>query len=226
MIFSKDPQTQTIHNPSLPQSPSLVIHTLQFGLTLIELLMVIGILGIIGFLAVPDFSHSLQKSQAKSVSLSLLTRFMEARQAALSLGNSVVLCPANPDHTTVDHEKSGQSISCGKNWNHGSMTFVDNNFNQALDHTEQLISGHHEHINHGHIRLRVFTNRNHLRFKANGLLHHYTAGNFTYCPNNGDTRYARQIIFNRLGRARIAQDIDQDGYRENAKRQAIDCPET
>ena len=49
-------------------------------------------------------------------------------------------------------------------------------------------------------------------------------GNFLYCPQGGDPRFARQIVINAQARVRHARDSDGDGIVEDARGRPVTCP--
>ena len=51
----------------------------------------------------------------------------------------------------------------------------------------------------------------------------YQNGNFTYCPPDGDLRFARQLVINVQGRVRMGHDTDGDGIVEDRRGKDVRC---
>jgi len=101
------------------------------GLTLVELVITLAIVGILTSLAVPAFSGIRAKNaMAASVNL-FLTQLHLARSTAVTRERRITLCPAsNRNECNNDHRA----------WKNGYLIFQDDNKNRKRDPGEQIIS--------------------------------------------------------------------------------------
>ncbi|NND00519.1 MAG: prepilin-type N-terminal cleavage/methylation domain-containing protein [Gammaproteobacteria bacterium] len=67
----------------------------QAGLTLLELIVVIGIVALLAGVAAPNFRDFLQNNRLQSSASEIELALKLARNEALKLGNTVMMCPSN-----------------------------------------------------------------------------------------------------------------------------------
>lgn len=65
-------------------------------------------------------------------------------------------------------------------------------------------------------------NKSLVQYQANGQLL-ASNGTFIYCPDNQDKTLIRAVIINRVGRIRMAEDLNNDGVVESKEGQSISC---
>lgn len=63
--------------------------------------------------------------------------------------------------------------------------------------------------------------RNYITFDASGFT--WQNGSLTYCPDNGDLRFARAVILSQAGRSYLTLDRDNDGIREDRAGNPLAC---
>lgn len=182
------------------------------GFSLVELLVGLTLVSVLTSLCIPAFTHLAASQRSTSRVNQMIGAVQLARQAAISLNTTTTLCP------------SRNSVCLGRNqWHLGAMIFTDRNLNGTLDDNETLV-GRLPRLRPGErIYWRSFRNRTFLRFEATGLTD-WQNGHFLYCPPDGDPRYARSVILNAQGRARLAPDSDADGVAEDARGRPLQCP--
>jgi type IV fimbrial biogenesis protein FimT len=103
----------------------------QNGITLIELLITVVILGIMASIAVPNFSSFVRNSQRSAAYNSMAGTINLARLEAIKRSRVVVLC-ASPDQSTC-------ATATNANWNDGWLVFVDNNGDGVLDPAADVV---------------------------------------------------------------------------------------
>ena len=186
-------------------------HKLHVGLTLIEAIFTIAILGILASLAVPNLGYLLVQRQGSLALQRLAHGIFLARSAAARSGDVAVLCPS------ID------GTSCGGLWHQGVLVFLDGNDNQTPDPQEQRITRIQYEKLPGKITWRAFQRKPFLQITPVGFTR-YQNGNFTWCDDNRTSFSARQLVINRTGRVRYARDTDGDGLREGTNGKPIACP--
>lgn len=158
------------------------------GITLIELLIALGIAGILASVAMPAFSGAMEASRSASAEMSLLTSLTHSINRAALTGTRSVLCPS------ID----GIACSAGPDWSGGWIAFLDRDGDRERGAGESLIVT--ESALPGNVRLRTSVGRTRIVFQGNGG----NAGSnvtFTLCDGRGPTR-ARTLVLNNAGRLR------------------------
>jgi type IV fimbrial biogenesis protein FimT len=102
------------------------------GFTLLEALVVLGLLGILVSLAAPSLSRLQAKYRLQAQAEDFLSSLVLARSEALSRQQRVSLCAQSAQATCDSH---GQ-------WQQGWLVFVDDNHNGAREAQEALIELH------------------------------------------------------------------------------------
>lgn len=160
------------------------------GATLVELCTVLAILAIIALSAVSFAPSIIQKHRADSVTRELLHLFHLARTEAITSGSIATLCPTNETGT------------CSGDWENNPVSvFIDPDNSRSITNGETVIkliappsTG---------VLKSVPAKRGYFQFDALGGSRG-TPGNLTYSPNSHDSKFARKIIINFSGRARLA----------------------
>ncbi len=95
------------------------------GITLIELIVTLSLISILTASAAPSFSSLLRENQLNDQTTKLTRALHYARSQALTLGQSVLVCPLN------------RILSCStphtKTWTQGWLVAVDQNHNRSFD---------------------------------------------------------------------------------------------
>lgn len=178
------------------------------GFTLLELLVALGIIGILSSLTLPALSTLVKKNRADSIQSLLRSAINTTRVTAISDNSIAVLCPVDAG-------------SCGSDWNRGFMIFTDRNNDRILDEEETLIEYHQLHRPGFEISWRASAGRNFLRFSPAGIAREF--GRFTLCHQSRDMSLARSMVVNRHGRLRIFRDNNGDGIAEGVNGERPDC---
>ena len=105
--------------------------TRQKGFSLLELLITIGIAGILLGLAVPSFSTFLDDSKVSSVTNNLVYALQTARSESIKRSSAVVLCPSTNATTT--------NPTCNGGYGGGWVVFADDDASGARNGTEEII---------------------------------------------------------------------------------------
>ncbi len=184
---------------------------MQRGVTLVELLVALGLAGLLLSLAAPAFTTLVAAQRASAASNAIIGAVRFARAAAISHRRPVVLCPAR-----------GQRCGGHADWSKGAWIFADADGDGQRDDGELLYGALPPFERGASLRWRSFRNRSYLRFLPTGLTA-WQNGHFHYCPADRDARFARMIIINAAGRTRVASDRDGDGVAETASGDPLRC---
>ncbi len=170
----------------------------------------LAIVGIMMSTAMPSMLELIERTRATSTINALMGAIQFTRHSAVMFRSPVTLCP------------SSDGASCGRNWQHGAIAFVDYGRAGRVDSTDRVLRRFGPFPKGAQIRWRSFGNRRYLQMTPRGFTRHQP-GHFQYCPPSADPRLARQIIVNWQGRARMAPDRNGDGIREDARRRPLRC---
>lgn len=181
-----------------------VARALQAGFNMLELLIAIGILGIVTAIAVPSFQSISINSSLSTETNDLVSSLRHARSEAAKRGLNVTVCSANADYTACAGDAD---------WSTGWL-IVDDAANvirvrEALDTdtaTETDIAGA--------AGLIVF-NRN--GFTSN-------ARTIKICGRENSAQRARGVIISIDGRVRLATDSNADSIAEDRAGTNLTCP--
>jgi len=104
----------------------------QNGYTLVEVVIVIGLVSILGSMAVPSFSSAIQNSRLVSHYNALSASLTLARSESIKRASNVSVCAI---------ESSGGDVCGGESdWSNGWLVFEDSGENQGtLDADEEVI---------------------------------------------------------------------------------------
>ncbi|MEX2470080.1 MAG: GspH/FimT family protein [Pseudohongiellaceae bacterium] len=180
------------------------------GMTLLELLIVLLIVAALLGLSMPGFGELVASKRGDIIMDRLRQAVSVARTSAVTSGTLTTLC------------RSADALTCGGSWEEGLLIFHDEDGNRQLEEGQAPVRYVELGDTQGRLYWRAFQNRQYLQFTPLGFTR-YQNGNFTYCPDSGDLRHARQLILNRTGRLRVAVDSDGDGIAEDSRGRPLRC---
>ncbi len=180
------------------------------GVTLLEILLTLGLLGVLLGVALPDLGDWAESARARQFTRTLGSQIALARSTAAARQQWVSVCP------TVDQ------LRCGGSWAQGSMMFSDRNGDRRVNQDDVVIRLNGALPAGETLQWRAFGSRPYLQIEPSGFLRHQS-GNFTWCPASRDARFARQLVVNATGRVRMSQDSDGDGIDEDSSGNPLTC---
>ncbi len=175
------------------------------GTTLIELMVVVGILAILGTLGVPSFLSILTKSRITSETNQLNGLIRFARFKAIEQEQLAVLCP------TSDYSL------CNDDWNAPKIVFIDANHNNERDPDEPMLMSMPKSNNSNQIYSRNRT----LKFYESGIT--ASPASVLICPSSKEAKYARLLTVSLQGKIKLSRDKNGDGIHENGAGVALSC---
>lgn len=161
------------------------------GLTLIELLMALAILGVLFGAVLPAFGNILDRSARAAINNELIASLSLARSEALRSRHPTVVCPALADASGCRSDGA---------WHHGWMVFVDANQDGALSPGRDRLLQVHEPLQSA--TLLSGRSRPRVRYAPNGL---NTGSNLSIRLCQAGT-VVSAVIVNNAGRPRLEQD--------------------
>lgn len=173
-----------------PNAPQWTMHSSQRGVTLIETVIVLAVIGTLTAMGLPSLRSTLSSSRATTVANRLLTDLSRARSEAVMRSEVSVICPS----------LDGQACSPGSDWSSGWLVFADADGNNRRSDTEPVLSVVAA-SDLGGLRVATTSGRSLVRFRSDGR---NGGSNLTLNLCDGE-KLARQVIVNVGGRARIVK---------------------
>lgn len=154
------------------------------GITLIELLMVLGIVGVLFGLAIPAVSGAVAATHAMQARTALMASYLSALNGAALANARTTLCPS-PD---------GQHCAAGTDWSQGWIAFVDANGDREHQPGEAILSR--QGALPSKVRLHSTRGRTRIEIQPAGSV----AGSnltFTVCDARGPKRAQAWVLSNK-----------------------------
>lgn len=179
------------------------------GFSLLELLTAMTVFGIILAFTSINMHHWLKRYQAYLTSTELHLLVLHARTYAVTHHRPLTLCG------------SSNGKLCDKKWDKGALLFEDANRNGMIDNIDIVIQYKEFNLKNAKLSWQGFGGSR-LVFESMGITY-ASNGTFTYCEQDNNPLYSRQVIVNRGGRPRKSIDKNGDGLHEDSTGQPIQC---
>lgn len=162
----------------------------QRGLTLVELLLGITILGVLVSLGPPSFTHLMAASRLQAVESDLIGMLASARSAALMHNRRVTLCRSEDGRQCAGDVRVGQ-----RQWQ-GAILFVDLDQNRVVGNDETVF-----YVANFHTAATILWNRGDaLVYQPDGTVLGGSNGTFQIRVPNSTREH--HVIVSLLGRVR------------------------
>ncbi len=190
------------------------------GYTLLELLVVVGIVSALSVMAAPSFQDSIRRNARDSAMQDLASALAMARSEAISQGRSVSICRSI--------NGTGCVATAGADWNDGWIVFTDSGVAGAVTTRDMLLQVHSAGNGQNRITLKTRANGNvtgnFLRFDFNGFLQNSNNGAwFKFCDQDDAQLTARAILLANTGRPAMSAD-QPDGIHHDLAGANLTCP--
>lgn len=166
------------------------------GLTLIELMIVVAILGVLLFAGVPSFHKALQKSRVESEAHRLMRAIIFTRSEAVRRNTPVSMCPSQMFRTGL--------AECGGTFATGWIVFQNGDKDKIVDSEDEVVR-----IYEAMPQGLTLTNRAGTR-QAREIITYKTDGTsgrvrtLLVCAGAGNSVPPKSVIMSNVGRPRIA----------------------
>ena len=180
-------------NRDMFQSPRMEIGVIVCakGFTLFELILALGVFGLLSLVAIPSFSAFLSSAQLATDHQKLQSLLSLARMTSVSEGNYVVICRRDVVNGCTGFSGSSDTVR----WPNGALVFSDKDNNRQLDPPDDLV-----------LRVIEFSpsnkvtwNRNELLvYESDGSVRGGSNGTFTISQDNEELK----LVVSLTGRVR------------------------
>ena len=185
----------------------------QSGLTLLELIIVVVIVGIMAAIAVPNFGNIMRGSQLKTSYNNFVGMIATARSEAINRSSTITAC--------VSTDQTACVANGGGIWSDGYMIFVDANRNGTREVAEEILK-YEPPIGSGITITSPADYQTSISIAARGRLQN--EGTFVFCDGtNTDTARALNLWVTGLGRLATDSPADADTIVEGADGNNVVC---
>lgn len=175
------------------------------GTTLIELMVVIGILAIVGTLGVPSFLSIITKARITSETNQLNSLIRFTRFTAIDQQQTTVLCPAD------------NYSQCSEDWNAPKIVFIDSNYNNQREPLEPLLMS----MPKSTANNQIYSRNKTIKFYESGVT--ASPASLRICPSTKEVNYARLLTVSLQGKIKLSRDKNNDGVHENSAGTPLTC---
>lgn len=183
------------------------------GLTLVELLVAIAIVGILIGLAAPVLRDAVSRNRAAAAANDLTATVLRARNEAVTVNTCVVLCPVQglkvnaTGAAELNPNNAQPRCVAGGDWSGGWVAFREPQCDatavgpdEALGRTSVAVIGP---LPAGHALVKVGGSVDRLMFAPVGVVRAGDVGRFDLRQGDGRRDSDRSICLNQLGRTRL-----------------------
>ena len=179
----------------------------QLGLTLLEMMMALSIVGITATLVVPSAQNIFTQNRIISEQNRTSSLLQYARLQALETKQSITVCP------------STDYVQCNDDWTAGKIVFADVNDNAKIDGNEVLL------ISSEQSELQTLVSG-----PDTGITFHFSGtsaspATIKLCDASANEQFTRALFVSLQGRITTSKDSDGDNVHEKNNGTALSCEE-
>ncbi len=182
---------------------ALPITRSQRGLTILEIMIAVAVLGILLAVGIPSYAHVTISNRLTSDTNDLVGSLQFARSEAITRGETVTVCSANA---------SLDACSGGGDWTSGWV---------ILDAAANPIRVHPALTQNVAVEVNVQNGVGAVVFNRNGFS--TNARTIRLCGPRGDARRIRGVVVSPDGRIRLAADLNGNNIVEDQDRNDLSC---
>ncbi|WP_371186360.1 GspH/FimT family pseudopilin [Thalassotalea maritima] len=202
-------QSSALFRFSSQPRPSINRLRHQGGVTFIECLVTLAILLIVIRIVMPNFADMQRRLTIEHEQLKWQRHLALARRQAIRYQTAVVICPKK------------QQLICVDDWQHGAMSFVDNNGNRQFDDDDRLLAILADVPENIELRWTSLQRNALIVFNSYGLARGYN-GTMTLCHRQVASQ-GRAVIVSSSGRLKASRDYNGDGVHEKRRNVPVRC---
>ena len=190
------------------------------GYTMLELLVVLGIVGVLAVIAAPSFQDSIRRNGRDSAMLDLMSSLALARSEAITQSRVVAICRST--------DSAACAASTGSDWDDGWIVFTDSGTKGVVTAGDTLLQVYGPGNDQAKVLLKTRLNGNftgdYLRFDADGFLENSSTGAwFKFCDQANVQLNARAVLLSNTGRPAMSAD-QPDGIHHDLAGANLTCP--
>jgi len=190
------------------------------GYTMLELLVTMGIVGILAMMAAPSFQESLRRNAREAAMLELTSALSLTRSEAVLRAVNVSICRSV--------NQTACAASTGGDWDDGWIVFSDTGTAGVVDGTDVLVQA--RVTGNALTSIELFTRANgnftgdFLQFNEDGFLENSTTGAYyKFCDPDNVQANTRAVHVSNTGRPASSMD-DGDGIHNDLEGVNLTCP--
>lgn len=165
------------------------------GFTFLELTITLSLIGLVSAIALPSFGNLLANTRLTNTANQLQTSLQMARNHAIINHLTIIVCRAANSQLSECEDEHPSNV----NWHHGWMIYQDDNGNNKLDASDQLL-----YVFKNNGLAVVFNQRGRLRFFPDGSSR--SAG-FYICGKNSEQMRHLYLLYS--GRSRVDKTLSE-----------------
>jgi type IV fimbrial biogenesis protein FimT len=168
------------------------------GLTLIEMMTALTLLAIMATVAIPSYQYLVTHNKIVTDTNRLLGSLLYARSEAAKRGESVTACP------TVDFTASPPICGgTGGKWSPGWIVFEDAGKDGGFTDGDDTVLRREAAVSGGNT-IKAANFDDYIRYDPDGRSN--SSGNFTFCSEDNEAKYTREVDVAPTGRPRVAME--------------------
>ena len=165
----------------------IIGNTTQQGVTLLEVMTVLGVISVLVTVAYPAVIGYLQGAEARRVENVLLMAMKEARLLSQTTKNNVVVCLAD------------EQQRCNRLAGHQVLLIRDSDDNQRIDKPAELLKAYPLSLKYGTVEMRASLLRSHMKYFWDTGAPRGHFGHVKYCSVSRKARHSYQVVVNSAG---------------------------